>query len=196
MAAINVTSVQVLNNPCSFLEPFQFDISYECLAPLEDDLEWKIIYVGCAEDDKYDQVLDSVLVGPVERGAYRFVFQADAPDASKLPLSEVLGVTVVLLTCSYNSQEFIRVGYYINNEYDTQELREEPPREPLLDRVVRNILATDPRVTKFPISWDNSQQRDVQDQPMSKAEAGYVFNAQHDADNRMASLMGGAPVTL
>ncbi len=46
------------------------------------DLEWKLIYVGSAEDEKYDQVLESVLVGPVNVGNYRFVFQV--PDASVL----------------------------------------------------------------------------------------------------------------
>ena len=39
------------------------------------DLDWKLIYVGSAESEKYDQVLDSVLVGPVYPGSYRFVFQ-------------------------------------------------------------------------------------------------------------------------
>jgi hypothetical protein len=39
------------------------------------DLEWKLIYVGSAEDEKYDQVLESVLVGPLNVGNYRFVFQ-------------------------------------------------------------------------------------------------------------------------
>lgn len=40
------------------------------------DLEWKIIYVGSAESEEYDQVLDSVLVGPVPAGRHMFVFQA------------------------------------------------------------------------------------------------------------------------
>lgn len=39
------------------------------------DLEWKIIYVGSAESDSHDQVLDSVLVGPVPIGRHTFVFQ-------------------------------------------------------------------------------------------------------------------------
>ena len=39
------------------------------------DLEWKIIYVGCAESEDYDQVLDSVLVGPIPAGRHKFVFQ-------------------------------------------------------------------------------------------------------------------------
>lgn len=39
------------------------------------DLEWKIVYVGSAEDDRYDQVLDSIMVGPVPVGINKFVFQ-------------------------------------------------------------------------------------------------------------------------
>lgn len=40
-----------------------------------EDLEWKIIYVGSAEDDRYDQVLDSIMVGPIPVGINKFVFQ-------------------------------------------------------------------------------------------------------------------------
>jgi hypothetical protein len=36
MSAVNVTNVTVLDNPSMFLNPFQFEISYECLAPLKD----------------------------------------------------------------------------------------------------------------------------------------------------------------
>lgn len=42
------------------------------------DLEWKIIYVGSAESEEYDQVLDSVLVGPVPAGRHMFVFEVRA----------------------------------------------------------------------------------------------------------------------
>lgn len=40
-----------------------------------EDLEWRLTYVGSAESEKYDQVLDAVFVGPVAPGQYRFVFQ-------------------------------------------------------------------------------------------------------------------------
>ncbi|ONK72391.1 uncharacterized protein A4U43_C04F18940 [Asparagus officinalis] len=42
------------------------------------DLEWKLIYVGSAEDETYDQLLESVLVGPVNVAKYRFVFEPDS----------------------------------------------------------------------------------------------------------------------
>ncbi len=39
------------------------------------DLEWRILYVGSAESEEHDQVLDTVLVGPLVSGRHKFVFQ-------------------------------------------------------------------------------------------------------------------------
>jgi histone chaperone ASF1 len=84
---------------------------------LDDDLEWKVLYVGSAQDMTRDQILDEILVGPVPVGVNKFVLQADAPDPSQMAQEDLLGVTVVLVTCSYKEREFVRVGYYVNNEY-------------------------------------------------------------------------------
>ena len=62
----------------------------------------------------------------------------------------------MLLTCSYkDSQEFLRVGYYVNVEYDTPEMNENPPQTPDINHLTRSILAEKPRVTKFHIDWDD-----------------------------------------
>lgn len=54
-----------------------------------------------------------------------------------------MGVTVVLITCTYRGQEFIRIGYYVNNEYTDPELRENPPLKPDYAQVTnRHILTT------------------------------------------------------
>lgn len=79
--------------------------------------------------------------------------QADPPDSLKIREEDIIGVTVLLLTCSYLGQEFIRVGYYVNNDYEDEQLREEPPQKVLIDKVQRNILSDKPRVTKFPINF-------------------------------------------
>lgn len=50
----------------------------------------------------------------------------------------------------------MRIGYYVNNEYDTQELRDTPPETPDHTRLVRNILWDKARVTRFPIPWDDT----------------------------------------
>lgn len=153
MAKVNICNVEVKNNPSMFKEKFQFEITFDCIENLSEDLEWKLIYVGSAESEEYDQTLDSVVVGPVVAGRHMFVFEADSPDVSKLPRDDIVGVTVILLTCSYENREFVRVGYYVNNEYVDPELKETPPPEPDFDKLQRNILATCPRVTRFKIDW-------------------------------------------
>ena len=38
------------------------------------------------------------------------------------------------------------MGYYVNSEYDSPELNENPPELPMYERIQRNILADKPRV--------------------------------------------------
>lgn len=174
---------------------FSVSIASKTNPPTAKDLEWKLTYVGSAEDDAHDQVLDTVLVGPVGVGSYKFVFQADPPDVSKIPQSDVLGVTVLLLTCAYNGTEFIRVGYYVNNEYADEELRENPPSAVRLDRVVRNILAEKPRVTRFPCEFDapsiptanEMDDLETENDPVD----GYGFGAPSDCAPVDAALTSG-----
>ena len=111
----------------------------------------KLSLTACSSE--HDQELDSLLVGPIPTGTNKFIFDADPPDLRRIPSTEILGVTVILLTCSYDDREFVRVGYYVNNEYDSEELNADPPAKPEIDRVKRSILAEKPRVTRFAIKW-------------------------------------------
>ncbi|KAK9477196.1 histone chaperone ASF1 [Lipomyces japonicus] len=155
MSIVSLLGINVQNNPAKFIDPYEFEITFECLEPLKEDLEWKLTYVGSSSSFEHDQLLDSILVGPVPVGVNRFLFTADPPSPDLIPASELVSVTVILLTCSYNGQEFVRVGYYVNNEYDTEELRENSPSKVQIEHVVRNVLAEKPRVTRFSIEWDN-----------------------------------------
>jgi histone chaperone ASF1 len=123
--------------------------SYIVSAPslLDRNLQLKVL------SDQHDQELDSLLVGPIPVGVNKFIFEADPPNTTKIPDAEILGVTVILLTCAYDSREFVRVGYYVNNEYNSDELNADPPAKPVLEKVRRNILAEKPRVTRFAIKW-------------------------------------------
>lgn len=57
------------------------------------ELEWKVIYVGSAEDEKKDQELECVLVGPVVVGKNKF-------------LLEVCSVVCGLCLCCFSFQIF------------------------------------------------------------------------------------------
>lgn len=157
MSVVSLLGVKILNNPAPFLAPYEFEITFECLEQLQKDLEWKLTYVGSATSSAYDQELDSLLVGPIPVGVNKFIFEADPPDLKRIPTSEILGVTVILLTCSYDGREFVRVGYYVNNEYDSEELNADPPAKPIIERIRRNVLAEKPRVTRFAIKWDSEE---------------------------------------
>ncbi|PHJ17668.1 anti-silencing asf1 family protein [Cystoisospora suis] len=227
------------------MSPFVFEICFEALAPLKEDLEWKVVYVGssecaikrkkkksssssatsscqedvnakkgssssqhtsttieeeegmetrppsrgvCEEGDKIerekktmngtassekkdegedeeeeqggggDLLLDSVMLGPIERGVLAFEFAVNPPDYTKMrDVNSVVGMQAVLVCALYKQQEFIRIGYYLNNAYSDSALRENPPDEPLIDQLVRCIV-DEPRVTRFPIQWDESPQ--------------------------------------
>ena len=97
-----------------------------------------------------------------------------------------MGITVLLVTCSYREQEFARVGYYVKNEYimsrpcdavhgdidapvdanvsmdeymdDDHELELDLDHLDLT-KVVRTIVADKPRVTRFPIQWSGEIQK-------------------------------------
>ncbi|CAD0085213.1 unnamed protein product [Aureobasidium mustum] len=139
MAAVSLLNVAVRNNPAPFTSPYEFEITFECLEKLDKDLEWKLTYVGSATSSEYDQELDSLLVGPIPVGVN----------------NDILGVTVILLTCSYDGREFVRVGYYVNNEYTDEALIAEPPAKAVVEKVRRSILAEKPRVTRFAIKEDD-----------------------------------------
>jgi hypothetical protein len=61
------------------------------------------VYVGSAESAEHDQVLESVLVGPIQLGLFKFVFQTPAPDISKIPEDEVVGVTAILYDSAWRN---------------------------------------------------------------------------------------------
>ncbi|CAF1291041.1 unnamed protein product [Adineta ricciae] len=155
MVKVMISNVAVHNNPAKFLSNYTFEIKFECLEQLTQELEFKLVYVGDAKEDKQDQVLDVVVIDAVAPGTYKFVFEAPPPDPKKLPNDSDVDVSVVLLLALYRNQEFARVGYYVFTEYDDPELRENPPV-----KLNRNIAVDEPRVTTFPIVWDEQQSTD------------------------------------
>jgi histone chaperone ASF1 len=84
----------------------------------------------------------------------KFELETAAPDHTKIPPKDLIGVTAILLTCSYNNQEFFRVGYYVNVTFDNEEMNLNPPENIDINNVVKNILHDKPRITKFNIDWD------------------------------------------
>lgn len=171
MAAVNVLNVRYLNgNPCPATELLRFEIAMECVTPLDaKEVEWSMTYIGSAESNKHDQLLDSVIVdAPVAR--LQFVFEASAPNLFLVPKDDQLDVSAIILSAKYKDREFCRVGYYMRHEYPqvfVDSLRpategisevilpELPCGENLnLNVLQRNVYVDNPRVTNYIIDWD------------------------------------------
>eukprot|EP00996_Jenningsia_fusiforme_P001822 NODE_2681_length_1143_cov_21.534735_g2459_i0.p1 GENE.NODE_2681_length_1143_cov_21.534735_g2459_i0~~NODE_2681_length_1143_cov_21.534735_g2459_i0.p1 ORF type:complete len:155 (-),score=26.51 NODE_2681_length_1143_cov_21.534735_g2459_i0:490-954(-) len=154
MAKVHVSNVRLLQNPAPYSDEFNFYVSFDAMEDLSEELNWKLVFVGSSDTEKNDQVLEDVMVGPIVKGPNEFILNAPGPDHTLIPAQDVLGVTVVLLICTYKDREFIRVGYYVNNDYASEEDRENPPQSIAIERVVRSVLVEQPRVTTHSIDWD------------------------------------------
>ena len=140
-----------------------------CFFVVQIDIEWKVIYVGNAEDSSGDQVLEEVMVGPVAIGINRFVLQAEAPKANLIANNDLIGVTVVLITCSYMDNKFVQIGYYVNNEYSEPFEPEHFPNPVDLSKITRNILSGEPRVTRYAIHWTGDGLPPMNDEDQKRA---------------------------
>ncbi|KAF3933061.1 hypothetical protein ABW20_dc0107917 [Dactylellina cionopaga] len=138
-SVVTVKSVEFVNNPAKFSDIYHFRITFDCTATLADDIEWKLIYVPSPQNEDLNQILDEVLVGPVPSGVSTFAFDAPAPEPSKIPEEDLMGVAALIVVGSYLKQEFLRVGYYQNTQYSTEEMRENPPDKPDIACLVRDI---------------------------------------------------------
>ncbi|GFR86116.1 histone chaperone asf1 [Elysia marginata] len=123
-----------------------------------------------------------------------FVFEADPPDVRKIPVDDIMGVTVVLLTCSYRSKEFIRVGYYVNNEYDDPELKENPPAEIQFQKLTRNILSSEVRETLSTLEdvkkWIPSILKDIEFYVNQMEVSCYPKKTIEEFEKRISQLRG------
>jgi histone chaperone ASF1 len=85
MRLVNVTNVIVENPESSFLSSIKLNITFECMREMPDSIDWKLIYIGSAKDEKYDQVLDEFEMGPLSPGVMQFNIEADPPKHHLIP---------------------------------------------------------------------------------------------------------------
>ena len=172
MSSVSVLNIIPKNPITKFTETFSFEIVIEILSELTKEIEWKMIYIT-SENQKDDQILGEIEIDPPKQlGQMKFEFTGDAPNISKIPENDVIGVAAILLCCTYNGQEFFRCGYYLNISYDNEEMNMNMPEKIDLDHLVRNMLASKPRILKYEIDWEGEGNKDNKNE-----EAGhFMFN--------------------
>lgn len=136
-------------------------------------------------------------VGPVPIGVNSFDFTCSPPNPSLLPSTsseEILGVTVLILTASYRDKEFVRVGYYVNTEYEDEARRLEPPAQVDFKGLIRNVLVEKPRVTRFNNPWDSEFKTSPWDQ--ATVAKGMTMGAAQQEQQQQQQQAGGGATTL
>ncbi|KAF9785411.1 histone chaperone [Thelephora terrestris] len=98
------------NNPARFLDPYYLRVTFECFAPLEDDLEWRLIYVSSPGNEDLEQELDDCLVGPVPVGINAFGLEGSRA-----------GPRGVDPDWELKEQELVWVGYYQDTEWEVED---------------------------------------------------------------------------
>lgn len=63
---IILDNIIVKNNPARFSDSLCFEVTFSSLEPINYPLSWKIIYVGSALTEDYDQVLEEFEIPPIE----------------------------------------------------------------------------------------------------------------------------------
>ena len=58
MSLVNVLNVIVKQSKTPFSAQIGFQIYFESVRPLKHSLTWRVIYIGQAANDQYDQVLE------------------------------------------------------------------------------------------------------------------------------------------
>ena len=115
-----------------------------------------LIYVGCADDSQYDQVLEEFIVPPLnkkEKGKQMLDLSVSPPDPKKIPSKEdILSPTVLMITVFYRRQEFFRCSYFVYNNYIDHKL--ENDEFVYVDKIVRTIICDVPRIRVYDILWD------------------------------------------
>ena len=95
----------------------------------------------------------------------------------------------MLITCSYKNQEFVRVGYYVNVEYDNEEMRTTPPSTLQYDRLNKILLAEKPRVTRFPIKWDDLDEQQMPETGLDDDEMDTEHSMNEMVDPSLMEMM-------
>ena len=75
MSLINVTNVIMKDGQAPFTDPVVVEISFDALQPLKNQLIWKVVYIGDANNDEHDQVLEDIEMPIEQTGPMRFTIE-------------------------------------------------------------------------------------------------------------------------
>lgn len=118
MAKLNIVSIKT--DTTKVYRPgdsFAFTVVMNVLERIEEDVEFDVIYFCDAYSDHHDQKIESVVIGPIDKGMHTFDIESRPIDFSKIPLKILFGLSCILIAVKYAGQQFLRVGYIVDVKY-------------------------------------------------------------------------------
>lgn len=84
-------NISVKNNPALFQDNIELDITFTAVDAIPSLLEWRIIYVGSAKNEDFDQLLEEFEIGPIqEESTMKFTVECPPPDFTRIPRDELI----------------------------------------------------------------------------------------------------------
>lgn len=65
MSKIEIDNIIVKSSRSALSEPILFDVTFTAVAAVAKAVTWKVVYVGSAYSEQFDQVLEDVEIAPI-----------------------------------------------------------------------------------------------------------------------------------
>ena len=155
---VKVLNIITKNHIERFTDPYSFEIHLDFISVIQKELKWKMVYI-CSEKKEDDQILNEMQFTPPNQiSQMKLEFIGDPPNIEKIPKKDIIGLSAVLLCCSYNEEEFFRCGFYINTSFDNDEMNLKIPEIIDVNYLIRNIV-NKPRIVIYQIKWDDENDK-------------------------------------
>ena len=98
-------------------DSFEFKITFDSHGPIDEDIEFEIVYFGDARSEQHDQKICHNFVGPLQKGKQFFSLTTTPIDLTKIPIKILFGLTTILIIGKFKGEQFVRIGYIVNVKY-------------------------------------------------------------------------------
>jgi histone chaperone ASF1 len=154
---LRITNILLSDKSEPFLSPINLEIFYETFSTLQLPVTFKIIYIGSIESSQYDQILLSLEKPITHIGEEKLSLMAVSPNPDLIPtLEDLLGMSALMVSCSYNNQEFFRCSYYVRNDYISEiDVNQIQQKNLICQNVFRCFFTAKPKIIINDIDWND-----------------------------------------
>lgn len=149
-----ITNILINGNPEPFTSKINLEIHYDSLQNFKTPINFKIIYIGSIESSHHDQILISLEKKNIKIGEDKLYLTLDPPKKHLIPsLEDLLGMSALMVSCSFKNNEFFRCSYYVRNDYMDNE-SEINENNFDIHKVCRCFYTEKPKIIINDVDWE------------------------------------------